>query len=287
MKNKKLVIYILLGLVVFNVFAWYNVFNISSSQFLELVFFDIGQGDAIFIETPQKYQILIDGGPDALVLKKLTQEMPFGDNEIDLIILTHPDSDHITGLISVLERYKVDNIIYTGVVKDTTKYKKFKDLIEKQDAKIIIAEYGQRIKVGQVVLDILYPFENLYNKEVSNVNNSSIVMRMSFKENSFLFTGDIVKKGENEILERRIFLDSDVLKVAHHGSKTSSVKDFVEAVSPLIAIVQCGRNNRFGHPHQETIETFEEFEAQILRTDTNGDIKIISDGENIEIITCF
>lgn len=284
MNNKKLVIYILFGLVVFNIFAWYNVFNISSSQCLELVFFDIGQGDAIFIETPRKYQILIDGGPDgSLMLEKLTQEMPFGDNAIDLIILTHPDSDHITGLISVLERYKVDNIIYTGVVKNTTKYKKFKDLIEKQDAKIIIAEYGQRIKLEQVVLDILYPFENLYNKEVQNVNNSSVVVQMRYKENSFLFTGDIVKQGEKEILEKKIFLDSDVLKVAHHGSKTSSYRDFVEAVSPEIAIIQCGRNNRFGHPHSVIMETFEEFGARILRTDIDGDIRIVADGKEVRL----
>ncbi len=284
MKNKKFVVYILCALIFFNIFAWFIVFNISSSQLLELVFFDIGQGDAIFIETPRQYQILIDGGPNSLVLEKLAREMPFGDNTIDLIILTHPDSDHITGLIDVLGRYKVDNIIYTGVVKESTKYKKFKDLIDKQDARIIIAEYGQRIKAGQVVLDILYPFESLYNKEVKNVNNSSVVARLSFKENSFLFTGDIAKKGEQEILEKQIFLNSDVLKVAHHGSKTSSLKEFINAVSPEIAIIQCGRNNNYGHPHQEVLKVFEEFRVKILRTDLDGDIRIISNGENINIV---
>ncbi|MEA3295658.1 MAG: ComEC/Rec2 family competence protein [Patescibacteria group bacterium] len=282
MKNKKFVVYILCALVFLNILAWNVVLNNGSSRLLELVFFDIGQGDAIFIETPRKYQILIDGGPDSLIIEKLAREMDFGDNAIDLIILTHPDSDHITGLIDVLERYKVDNIIYTGVAKNTIKYKKFKDLIEKQDAKIIIAKHGQRIKLGQVVLDILYPFENLYNKEISNVNNTSVVARMSFKENSFLFTGDIVEKGEKEILEKQILLDSDVLKTAHHGSKTSSSREFIEAVSPEIAVIQCERNNRFGHPHLETMEIFKEFGVKVFRTDIDGDIRIIADGAKIK-----
>jgi len=215
--------------------------------------------------------------------------MPFWDRTIDLIILTHPKYDHIVGLIEVLKRYKVEQILWTGVVYDTSYYKKWQDLLKQEKAKISIAHAGQRITwsmayPGSGWIEILYPFDGLEGKRVKNINNSSIVSRLVFGQNSFLFTGDILKSVERQLIlaensGKYVSLNSDVLKVAHHGSKTSSAEEFIERVNPEIAVIQCGKNNKYGHPHQETLATLKKFDIKILRTDRDGDIKIISDGQ--------
>lgn len=288
LNHKKSAICILALLVCFNILAWYGVWNINSQKFLEIVFFDIGQGDAIFIQTSQKHQILIDGGPDSTILEKLTREMPYYDRTIDLIILTHSEHDHIAGLIEVLKSYKVENVLWTAVAHSAKENQKWRDLIEKEKTNIIIAQAGQKIiiesdKQEQIYFEILWPFDSLEEKEMKNINNTSIVSRLVFKNNSFLFTGDIFKSIEKKLIKNEIFLDSDVLKIGHHGSKTSSSLEFIQAVSPEIAVIQCGRNNRYGHPHKETLAILEKFDIIVLRTDKEKDIKIISDGNNLRL----
>jgi len=280
-KNFSLIILSLL--LALNILAWIVVFDLSKNQPLEVVFFDVGQGDSIFIETPKKQQILIDGGPDSVILEKLGKEMPFYDNTLDLIILTHPEKDHLTGLISVLKRYKVENILWTGVKRDTLEFQEWERKILEEKANIKIAHPLQKIIASKTVLEILYPFENLAGREFEDSNETSIVSRLVFGENSFLFTGDIRKSEEKEILEQRTNLDSDILKVSHHGSKTSSSKEFIEKVLPEIAVISAGKGNSYGHPHQEVLDILEDYGIKILRTDQNGDIKIISDGKEIKI----
>ncbi len=283
-----IILFILLGL---NILAWLAFWELRQAGELEVTFFDVGHGDAIFIEIPSSgggvYQILIDGGPDDAILEKLGQEMPFWDRTINLIILTHPSADHLNGLLMVLERYKVNQILWTGVKVRGSKYREWLELIAKENAEIFIAQAGQRIKLGEnVYLDILNPIENLKGQEIKGgraINNTSIVARLVYGEDSFLFTGDIEKRVEKELLEREVFLDSDVLKVAHQGSRTSSSKEFIEAVSPEIAVIQIGKDNPFGHPHPEVLQTLEQFGAKILRTDIHGDIKIISNSPNYQI----
>jgi len=276
--------FIILGILFFlNILAWIAVYDLSQPRFLEVTFFDVGQGDAIFIETPQSHQILIDGGPDSTILEKLGKEIPFFDRTIDLIILTHPDKDHLAGLLEVLKRYKVENILWTGIVKDTSEAREWQKLIQKEGAQIFIAKAGQRIGASRARLDILHPSENLEGKTVKNTNNTSIVARLVFGENSFLLTGDIYKSVEETLVEKNIFIDSDILKVAHQGSRTSTAEEFLEAVTPEIAVIPVGRNNRYGHPHQETLETLKKHGIKVLRTDEDGDIKIISDGTNLKI----
>lgn len=284
-KNKNFVVYILSGLVCFNILAWLAVCGLSSPRFLEVNFFDVGQGDAIFIQTPQRYQILIDGGPNNAILEKLSSEMPFWDRTIHLIILTHPEHDHYGGLIEVLKRYKVNNILWTGILRETEEYEIWKDLIQKEGAKIIIAQSGQTIKVGEAQLNILCPFESLEGQKLKNTNNTSIINNLVFNENSFLFTGDAFKSVERKLANKGVFLESDVLKVGHHGSKTSTSEEFIEAVNPKIAIIQCGRDNRYGHPHSETLAILEKYDIKVLRTDIDGDVKIISDGKTLSINT--
>ncbi len=282
-KNKNFVVYILIGLVCFNIIVWLTVYDLNKPKFLQVNFFDVGQGDAIFIETPQNHQILIDGGPSSVVLEKLNNEMPFWDRSLDLIILTHPEHDHIAGLIEVLKRYKVENILWTGVVRNTSEYNEWIRLIKNEEAEIFIAQMGQKIIAGRVVFNVLYPFENLNSQEIKNINNTSIILRFFLGETSFLFTGDAFKSVERKLVNKGKNINSDVLKVGHHGSKTSTAEEFISEVSPEIAVISAGKDNRYGHPHQETLATLKKYDIKILRTDKDNDIKIISDGENLTI----
>lgn len=276
-KNKKIIWILLVVLIVMNILTWVVVKELSSSN-LEVVFFDVGQGDSIFIKTPDGFQVLIDGGPGLAVLEKLGQEMPFYDRTIDLVILTHPEHDHMFGLLEVLKRYEIKNILWTGIIRDTAEWKEWKKLIEKEGANIIIAEAGQRIDLSEnIYLSIIHPFENLENQEVKDSNDTSIVAELGFNDISFLFTGDISKK-----IEKQLSVNSNILKIAHHGSKTSTSLEFLEIVSPEIAVISVGEN-RWGHPNQEVLANLEEFGIHILITKELGDIKIVSDGSNFEL----
>lgn len=282
--KKNLIFYILGFLVFLNVSAGIVALDLNKARFLEVNFFDVGQGDSIFIESPKGHQILIDGGPGSAILEKIGKEMPFWDRTIDLIILTHPERDHLAGLLEVLKRYKVENILWTGIVRDTQEFKEWEKAIEEERANVKISQSGQKITVlpGKLYIEILYPAENLEGQELKNSNNTSIVSRLAFNENSFLFTGDIQKSTEKKLAEGETNLDSDVLKISHHGSKTSSSKEFIEKVLPEIAVISAGKGNSYGHPHQEVLDILGSYGIRILRTDQAGDIKIISDGENIK-----
>jgi len=282
---KRIIKFILSILVFLNIIAWTTVFHLSQPRVLKVVFFDVGQGDSIFIETPQRLQVLIDGGPDLTVLEKLAKEMPFYDRTIDLLILSHPEKDHLFGLLEVLKRYKVKNILWTGIIRNTAEWQEWKNLIEKERAEIKIAEAGQKIILQEnplVLFNILYPFENLDSKEVENSNDTSIIASLIFGAHSLLFTGDITKKTEQELVAQDVYLNSVVLKIAHHGSKTSSSEEFLESVSPEVAVLSVGEN-KYGHPSPEVLANFEKFGIPVLITKEVGDIKIISDGEKYKI----
>jgi competence protein ComEC len=280
---KKFIPFLIGILFLINIITWLAVFDFTKPQLLEVSFFDVGQGDSIFIETPQGHQILIDGGPGSIVLEKLGKEMPFWDRTIDLVVLTHPDFDHVSGLIEVLKNYKVENILWTGITDEGPEYQEWKKELENEKARVVIAKEGEKIIADGAVFEVLYPFESLEGKEPESTNNSSIVMRMDFGEQSFLFTGDIYKSLENEILQSGKNVDSDFLKVAHHGSKNSSAPEFIGEVSPEVAVIQVGKDNTYGHPASATLETLEKYGINILRTDLAGDIKIISNGIDYQI----
>lgn len=299
-KPKKFALLAFGFLVLSNILAWITVFEFSESQFLRVIFFDVGQGDAIFIITPQGHQILIDGGPDLTVLEKLGQAMPFWDRSIDLIVLTHPEQDHISGLIEVLKRYKIDYVLWTGIVRDTAEYKKWVSLLENQDSEIVMAEADRRVKAGKVLLDVLYPFENLEGQSINNTNNTSIILRLVFGKTSFLFTGDAYKSVERKLVREALdnesfIVTSDILKIGHHGSKTSSAEDFLVIVEPEIAVISLGGNpeaegencdnrerNRYKHPSCEVLANLQKYGITVLRTDEQGDIRISSDGRNLK-----
>ncbi|MCD6178241.1 MBL fold metallo-hydrolase [bacterium] len=270
-------------LLVADVLIWIGVYDLSKPQLLEVCFFDVGQGDSIFIETPQRHQILIDGGPDSGVVEKLGREMSFFDKSIDLLILTHPEHDHMGGLIDVLDSFDVENILWTGVLKDSSEYNEWKRRIQEEGSRVIIAKRGQYIRLGDVFLFVLWPEESVEDKKVKNINNTSVVSRLVFGKISFLFEGDVYRSVEKKLLLREKNLKSTVLKVAHHGSKSSTDEKFLKAVLPEVAVIEVGKDNPYGHPHQETLEKLEKYGMKILRTDLNGDIKIFSDGLNYKI----
>lgn len=268
-----------------NIAVWSAAYDLNRLRFLEVNFFDVGQGDSIFIETPKRWQILIDGGPGSRILEKLAKEMPFWDRTIDLVILTHPEADHLSGLIEVLKKYEVKNILWTGAVRETAEYQEWLKALKEEKARIIIAKAPQRIVISRLVLEILNPIGDWQNKPLKDSNRTSVVSRLVFGNNSFLLTGDIYKEQEEEMILREVNLDSDVLKASHHGSKTSSSREFIKKVSPTAVVIQAGKSNRYGHPHQEVLEILKKFGIMILRTDEQGDIKIISDGNNLKIKT--
>lgn len=277
--ERKWVFGIIFFLVFINILAWNDFFSVRSRKPLKVVFFDVGQGDSIFIESPCFHQILIDGGPGNDVLEKLSENMPFWDKSLDLVVLTHPDSDHLFGLTEVLKRYEVGNIVWTDVLGETALYNKWVELIEKEDLNAITAQKGlkissQKCPAGDIEMEVIYPFESIKGKSVSNINNSSIVLKLTFKENSFIFTGDITSSIEGKLGEE---VNTDVLKVAHHGSKNSTTEDFLEKVSPVIAVISAGKDNFYGHPHEEVLERLKGI--KVLRTDILGDVEILNDGK--------
>jgi len=289
-RTKNFSFFVLGVLFSLNILAWIAVYNLSKPQLLVVNFFDVGQGDAIFIVSPQRHQVLIDGGPGPAILEKLAIEMPFYDRSLDLIVLTHPERDHISGLIEVLKRYEVENILWTGVVRNNSEYEEWIELIREEKAKIFIAKFGQKIicpgshpEEKRGYMEILHPLENLEGQEFkNNSNDTSIVVKLVFNKDTFLFTGDISSKIERDLKLANLQLKTDILKVAHHGSKYSSSDYFLESALPEIAVIQVGKNS-YGHPTEEVLRRLEKFAIKILRTDLDGDIKIVSDGKNYEI----
>jgi competence protein ComEC len=281
----KKITYPTLGLLLITTFlVWLAVFEQTQSDLLEVTFFDVGQGDAIFIKTPNGRQVLIDGGPDRTVLEKLNQVMPFYDRDIDLIILTHPETDHLTGLVEVLEYYQVGHILTSGIKKDTIVYQKWQDLVKEKNIPLTIAQAGQKVILqNEVILEILWPEQSLIKSFTKKPNNVSVVSRLAYRQAEILLTGDIEKEIERQLLNQGWHLESDILKIPHHGSKTSSSYHFINAVNPQIAVISVGANNRYGHPHAVVLERLKN--SAIYRTDKNGDIRISTDGMLFKIET--
>jgi competence protein ComEC len=286
MKNRKKQIgYILVLAILFlGIFIFYlSLKQDKQSGLLKVVYLDIGQGDAIFIETPSKKQILIDTGPTAMILSKLSKVMPFADRSLDLIILTHPDQDHIGGASLVLDSYEVGTILVTDFYSDTSLAQELDSKIEKLKSNKVVARRGQRFVLDQernIYLDILFP-----NREIALLesNETSIVSRLTYGQKSFLFVGDSSIYNESLIMwkEEDGTVDSDILLLGHHGSKTSSSILWLEKVSPDLAIISAGQNNRFGHPSEEVLDRLEKLNIPHLITFLEGNIVLFSDGQKI------
>jgi competence protein ComEC len=240
-------------------------------DFLEVNFLNVGQGDAILINYQNKYQILVDSGiSNKNILTELKKVMPVQDRSLEIVIATHYDKDHVGGMRSVFENYKVKLFLDNGQFKDTQATTVVSDLLEKQKIENYAIQENSKIKIDE---DLLLDFFNP-DGEDWEANDNSIVFRMDFGVNSFLFTGDAGIKTEKDMMEDGHNLDVDYLKVAHHGSKNSSGEDFLEKVSPEKAIISVGKNS-YGHPTEETMERIKETDSEIFTTLDQGLIQLI------------
>jgi competence protein ComEC len=252
---------------------------------MQVHFLDVGQGDSIYVRTPDELDILIDGGPDKTVLSELGAVMPYWDRDIDIMILTHPHSDHVTGLVEVLRRYNVKQIYYTGALHTASDYLAWLEEIKEQEIPLSIVSNRFNIDLGEEInLEFLWPLENLANKKVTELNNTSIMNKLVFGEVSFLFTGDNEAEVEAELIERGVDLKADVLKSSHHGSKTSNTEEFINLVDPESVVIQCGEDNSFHHPHGRVLNRYERSNRNIFRTDLDGRVSFITNGFEIEKI---
>jgi len=291
--------------------------QVSDDDLLKVMVLDVGQGDSILINTPGNKQILVDGGPNATVLGKLDKYLDFNDKYIDVVVLTHPHADHVTGLNQVLQRYQVSEIWMNGAIHTSSVYLEFLDLIKQLEIPVRIVYiclgdnnqeignwkleigdagewgYGENTRCANEVelgdenllISFFYPLHNLSGQTIDNLNNSSIVFRLEYGESSFLLTGDAEAKAEQEIIQaiEPELIASQVLKVPHQGATDSSSEEFIEAVNPDYAAISVGAGNQYGHPSLRIIRRYERAGAEVIRTDENGDIVFVSDGK--EVIT--
>jgi competence protein ComEC len=254
---------------------------------LHVSFLNIGQGDAILIQRGSQ-QVLIDGGPSPQTLTgELGDRMPFWDRTIELVVLTHPHADHISGLVEVLERYQVEQVLYPELDYESPLYDEWLGLIKEKDIKSTLAQAGQEIDLGDgVIIEVLNPQTPQITGTESDIDSNGVVLRLSLGRASFLFTADILWEAEYELIAQPAELSSTVLKVAHHGSYTSTTADFLAAVSPQLAVISVGEDNPYGHPSDEVMDRLEANPdiENIFRTDEQGTIEFITDGERLWVV---
>jgi len=258
------------------------VWTERNTGILSIYFLDIGQGDAIYIRTPNGNDMLIDSGPSTSVLRRLGQVMPLYDRSIDVLLETHPDQDHIGSFPDVIERYNISMFVMPGVDSKNSTVNEIKKLLAEKHIPVILGRRGMSIDFRDgVSFNILYP--NVDPKKFET-NTASIVGKLVYGSTSAMFTGDSPKSVEIKLVKLDgSNLKSDILKVGHHGSKTSSGDSFITKVNPFSAIISVGKNNRYGHPNKETVNVLEKHHIEILRTDEEGTIRFVSDGVNMQI----
>ncbi len=246
-------------------------------------FIDVGQGDAELIITSDGKAMLIDAGtPESReVLTGYLKDQ--GVKKLDYFVLTHPHADHIGGAAAVLDAFDVVNVIMTDAQTTTSTYKKVLQKIDEKDCGVIFAEAGKEHSLGEAKFTLLGPVSDYSD----DLNNTSIVLRLTFGKTSFVFTGDAEKKAEQDMLAKfpASYFRADVLKLGHHGSSTSTSDEWFSAVSPEYAVISCGKNNDYGHPHRETLSLLKKNGKTYFRTDTDGSIVMSSDGESVKIIS--
>jgi competence protein ComEC len=248
-----------------------------------VAFLDVGQGDAIYIEAPNGNQMLIDGGPSAAsVLRALSSVMPFYDHSINLVLATHPDQDHVGGLPSVIERMDVQGVVTTDNSAKTGVYTAFEKIIAAKHVRRILARTGERIILDSgVALEILFPDRSVRGWET---NTGSIVARLSYGSESFMLTGDSPQAIEKYLVGKYGgILHTTVLKLGHHGSKTSSSSEFLSAVNPDYAVISAGHNNKYGHPHKEVLDLLARLKISSISTIDRGTVVIKTDGTDLMV----
>lgn len=272
--NRTFLIAAPLVLCVCAVLAW-REYTLAVPGVMVVHFFDVGQGDSALIVTPTGKQVLIDGGPDLSTLRSLGRSMPFFDRSIDLLVLSHPHFDHLAAFPDVLRRYRVGGVLMAGEDYPQDRYQEFLTLLKEQNIPIIVPDPQRDINLGDgVVLDVVWPRPGLFGTKPDNVNNNSVALRARFGSSAVLFTGDMELPEESAILSAGIDVKADVLKSAHHGSKTSSSTGFLLAVDPDQVIVSVGADNTYGHPSPSVVERYKALGLLARFTSVEGGITI-------------
>lgn len=289
----KKVKFIFIGILAAAAFlVWSAYFSLRPSNKLSVSFFDVGQGDSVLIETPNRGKIIIDGGPDNSVLAKIGRALSFYDRAIEILIITHPDSDHLAGAVEIARNYDIGAILINGKECATKTCEEFNKIVKEKNIKVIVANAGQEIDFGNnVKMDIFLPNIALAGddstllaaKGKAEDNNFSIISYLTYGEDSFLFTGDAEIKEELDLINTWTGLTADVLKVAHHGSKNSMNQLFLEKINPKFSVISVGAKNNYGHPHIETIEELKKIGSEIFRTDLGGDVVMETEGKGVVI----
>jgi competence protein ComEC len=249
---------------------------------LVVTFLDVGQGDAILIESPAGQRILVDGGPSAPVLSQaLSRAGAFASSRIDLVVLTHAQDDHVTGLIAAIERFEIGAVLVPPLEGQTATNAAFRALVEKRAIPVLHAHAGSVIDLGRgAAIEVLWPAEEPLLGTADDLNNNSIVLRLVYGSVSVLLTGDIAGPAE-EALGRAGELRATLLKVPHHGSDSSSTPAFLNAVAPAVAVVSAGAGNSFGHPSPTTLLRLAGI--PVYRTDRNGNVRVETDGFRMKV----
>lgn len=261
-------------------------------QHLMVTFLDVGQGDATFVEFPDGKQLLIDCAIDARVLEALGRAMPFYDRSIDYLLLTHPDKDHYGGCSDVLDRFEVGTVITNSIDSGVGSYEAFEEFVALEGVEVKVVTTTEIMVIDDVVINFLYPDQPISEESMipgtknKSKNNSSIVLKLSYGENDILLTGDAEEELERYLVERYGgSLNVEILKAGHHGSDSSSKDFFLEQVQPIHTITSSGKDNKYGHPHEEVIERLEKVGSSIWRTDTDGDIIVRVSRNDIYVYT--
>jgi len=273
--------FVLGALLIVAISVWAAVAKAPDKN-LHIYFLNVGQGDSEYVRDSSNFDILIDGGPDNSVLAELGDAMPFYDKKIDLVILTHPHADHISGLVEVLNRYEVGEIWLTDAVSTSGEYLEFLKIIQNKNIKTKLVRTGDKLELDKLKLQVLWPEDSYQNEKVDNLNNTSIVLKLTYGDFSALFTGDAEESVQQQLVNNlaiQQFNNVTIFKVPHHGSSNAAYEPFIKIVSPKLAIIEVGENNKFGHPAASTLKKYETIGTKIYRTDRDGRVEIISDGK--------
>lgn len=269
----------LISILVINIIVWGFYFSLPDGK-LHVKVYDVGQGDSIFIRTPEGKNILIDGGPDNKVLEYLGKDIPFYSKNIDLVILTHPDADHLSGLVEVLKQYKVKQVWVNGKDKNSRIYQDWKRTLEELNINVQKVNASHKFTFGEnLVLDVVWPPKDF---DSSQTNLSAIVVKLSYGSFDSLLTADADKSVQPYTSSRS---QVEFFKVPHHGAAESVSEEFLKLISPEVSVISVGEKNPYEHPKQITLDLLQKSGSKIYRTDKDGTIEVVSDGKIWYVIT--
>lgn len=253
----------------------------TTAENLKIHFIDVGQGDSVLIEEAAGKNILIDGGDraDRIAAEIINYLKDQNVKKLDYIISTHPHADHIGGLVDIIDSFEVGTVLDSGKIHTSKTYENYLIKIDQENLNFKTPRRGEKLQIGESTLHFLHPAEPL---AAYDLNNSSLVFLLEYGQQKFLFTGDVEKEVEKELLQKNPDLKADLIKVPHHGSKTSSYSGWIKSLKPEVAVIQVG-DNHYGHPAAEVIELYQNQGARVYRNDLNGNVVITADGRNYTV----